>query len=74
MLVKREVRHEPFESGVFLFYLPQPAEFAHAPMRILISPGVEGRFADAELPAEVADLGPTLSLPEGVGNLLFGES
>lgn len=44
VLVKRQVGHQPFESGVFLFHLTQPAEFAYAQMRILLFPGLEGRF------------------------------
>ena len=53
MLVEREIRHQPFEPGVFLFHLPQPAELAHPQTRILPFPGVEGRFAHAELPTQV---------------------
>ena len=74
VLVEREVRHQPFESGIFLFHLAQPAEFAHAQMRILLFPGVERGRTDPELSAEIADRGPTLGLPDGIDDLLFGES
>ena len=43
-------------------------------MSILLFPGVEGGLADPELPAEVANRGPTLGLPDGIYDLLFGES
>ena len=43
-------------------------------MSVLLFPGVEGRVADAELPTEVADRGPTLGLSNGIDDLLFGES
>jgi hypothetical protein len=42
MPVEREIRHEPFQSAVFLFHLPQPAEFAHAEVRIRLLPGADG--------------------------------
>jgi hypothetical protein len=29
MLIKRQVGHQPFESGILLFHLPQPPEFAY---------------------------------------------
>jgi len=35
----------PFESGVFLFHLAQSAELAHAPIRVLLFPGIEGGLA-----------------------------
>ena len=74
MLVEREIRHQAFEPGVLLFHLPQPAEFAHAQMRIRLLPRIEGGVTDAELPAEIADRGTTLGLPDGLDDLLFGES
>ena len=43
-------------------------------MRVLLFPGVEGGFADAELPIEVANRGPNLGLPDSMDDLLFGES
>lgn len=63
MLVEREVCHPP-----------QPAEFAHAQICIFIFPGVESPLADTELPAEVADRGASLRLPDGIDDLRFGES
>ena len=74
VFVEREIAHEPFQPTVLFFHLLQPAEFAHAQMRVLLFPGVEGGLADAELPAEVANRGPTLGLPDGIDDLLFGES
>ena len=74
MLVEREVGHQAFEPGVLLLHLPQPTEFAHAQMRVLLFPGVESGFADAELPTEVANRGSALGLPDGIDDLLFGES
>lgn len=35
---------------------------------------VEGGLTGPELPAEIANRGPTLRLPEGIDNLFFGES
>jgi hypothetical protein len=63
---RREVRHQPIESGIFLLHLAQPAELSRAQMRILLFPGVGGRFAAAELPAEITNRGTTLSLPDGL--------
>ncbi len=74
MFVEREVGHQPFESGVLLFHLPQSAEFAHAQMPILLLPGIEGGLADTQLLAEITNRGATLSLSDGIHDLLFGES
>ncbi len=74
MLVEREVGHQPFQPAVFFFYLPQPAEFTHAQVREFLLPRIEGSVTDAELPAEIADRGTTLGLPDGIDDLLFGES
>ena len=57
LLVQREVGHQPFQSVVFFFYLPQAAEFAHAEVRVLLLPGVEGGVTHSELSAEVAERG-----------------
>ena len=74
VLVEREVGHEPFQPAVFFFHLPEPAQFAHAQVRVLLFPGVEGGVTDAELPAEVADGGASFGLADGIDDLLFGES
>jgi len=55
VFVEREIGHEPFQPAVLLFHLPQPAEFAHAQVRVFLFPGVEGGLADAELPTEVTN-------------------
>ena len=74
VLIEREIRDQPFESGIFFFHLAQPAEFAHAQMRVFLFPGLECGLTDAQLPREIADRSSTLGLPDGIDNLLFGES
>ncbi len=55
MLVEREVGDEPFQPVVFFLQLPEAPQLAHAQMRVLLFPGVEGGVTHPELPAEVAD-------------------
>jgi hypothetical protein len=74
VFVGREIGHKPFQQAVFLFYLPEPAEFAHAEMRILSFSHVKRLLGNAELAAEDAEESPALCLPKGIGDLLFGES
>lgn len=74
MLVEREVGHQPFQPAVFFFYLPQAAEFAHAEVRVLLFPGVEGRITHPELSAEVADGGAAFGLADRIHDLLFRKS
>ncbi len=74
MLVEREVRDEPFEPAIFFFHLPEPPQLAHAEVRVLLLPGVEGRVTHPELPAEVADRGAAFGLADGIDDLLFRES
>ena len=74
MLVEREIRHQSFESGVLLFHLAQPTEFAHAEVRVLLFPGVEGLLGNAQLPTDIANRGATLGLSDGIHDLLFGKS
>lgn len=69
--VEREIGHQPFQPTILLFHRPQLAEFAHAQMRVLLFPGVEGGLADAELPTEVTNRGPTLGLPDSIADLLL---
>ncbi len=72
MLVEGEIGHEPFEPGVLFFHLPQPTQFAHTEVCILLFPGVEGLLGDAELPTDIPDGGATLGLPESIHDLFFG--
>ena len=73
MLVEGKIGHQPFEPGLLLFHLPEPTQSAHTEVRVLLFPGVEGGFTDAQLPTEVADRSATLGLPDGIDDLLFGE-
>jgi hypothetical protein len=73
VLVEGEVRHEPFESGIFFFHLSQPPEFAHAQMRILLFSGVEGEFTDADLSPEIANRG-SLSVCRMAYTICFSEN
>ena len=74
MRAEREVGDEPFEPAVFQFYLTQPPQFAHAEMGVLLFSGVAGGLNHPELPAQIADRGAGLGLPDGVDDLLFGKS
>ena len=74
MLVEGEIGHQPFEPGVLLFHLPQPTPFAHTEVRVFLFPRVEGLLGDAELSTDIPDGGATLSLSDGIDDLLFGES
>jgi hypothetical protein len=73
MLVKREVRHQPFQPAIFFLHLPEAPQLAHAEVRILLLPGVEGGVTHSELSAEVADRGAAFSLANGIDDLLFRE-
>jgi hypothetical protein len=73
MLIQREISHPPLQSAVLLFQLSEPAELAHAQMRIFLLPGVEGLLGDAILPAQIANWGAGLGLAEGIDDLLFRE-
>ena len=55
VLIEREIGDEPFQSTVFFFQLPEPPQFAHPQMGVLLLPGVERGVTHPELPAEVAD-------------------
>ena len=57
-----------------LFQLPQPPEFAHAQMGILLLPRIEGGLGNPVLSAEIADRSAGLSLSEGIDDLLLSES
>jgi hypothetical protein len=74
VFVDREIGHEPFQPAILFFHLPQPSLFTPAEVGVLLFPGLEDSLADAELPAEVAYRSPTLGLPDGIEDLIFGES
>jgi len=46
------VGNQPLEPAVFVLELPEPSELAHAQMRELLLPLVEGRFAGLVTPPE----------------------
>ena len=73
MFVEREVGHEPFQPAVFFFDLPQAAEFAHAEVRVLLLPGIDGGVTHPELSAQIADGGAGVGLSDGVDDLLLRE-
>jgi hypothetical protein len=73
VFIEREIGHQALQPPVFVLELPEPPELAHAQVRVLLLPGIERGFADAELPANVADRRAGLDLAEGIGDLLLGE-
>ncbi len=73
MLVEREVGDEPFQPAVFFFELTESAQLAHAQVGLLLSPGIKGGVADAELAAEIPDRGAGLGLVNRVDDLFFRE-
>src|SRR2546425_1333060 len=73
MLVEREVSDEPFEPAIFFLHLPEAPQLAHAEVRVLLLPGVEGGVTHPELSAEVADRGAAFSLADRVDNLFLGK-
>src|SRR4029450_11951098 len=73
VFVEREVGDYALQPGVFVLELPQAAELAHTPVRVLLLPRVERGLADPQLPAHVADRGAALGLAQRVGDLLLGE-
>jgi len=73
MLVKREVSDQPFQPAIFFFHLPETPQLAHAEVRVLLLPGVEGGVTHPELSGEVADRGAAFSLADGIDDLLFRE-
>src|SRR6059036_2133147 len=72
VLVEREVSDEPFQSTVF-FELPEPAQFTHAQVRVLLLPGLERGIIDSRLSAAVADRGAGFGLSDRVHDLIFRE-
>src|SRR5215467_1570567 len=73
VLVECEIGDQTLQPIVFVLELPQAAELAHAQVRVLLLPGVEGGLTDPQLPADVPDRGAALGLAQGVGHLLLGE-
>jgi hypothetical protein len=73
VLVQREIRHEALQPIVFVLELSEPAQLADAQVGVLLLPGVERGFADAQLPADVADRRAGLDLPKRLRDLLSGE-
>jgi hypothetical protein len=71
MLVQREISHQSLQPPILVLQLSHPPQLAHAQVGELLPPGVERGLADADLPADIADGGARLDLPEGVGDLLF---
>src|SRR5215471_13975817 len=72
LLIQGQVGDELLELPVLLAELPELPDLGdpQAPKPLL--PAVEGRFTDAELPADLLDGSPRLRLPEGHGDLLRG--
>jgi hypothetical protein len=73
VLVEREIGDEPFQSTVFFFQLPEPAQFTPPQVGVLFLPGVEGGVTPPELPAEVADRGAGFCLSDRVHDLFLLE-
>ena len=73
MFVERQVRDQSFEPAILVLERSQPTQLADAEMRVLLLPDVEGRFADANLPADIGRGRTSLDLAQGVRDLLFGE-
>jgi len=69
VLVEREIRQETLELAVLFAQLPQFAQLRRSQAPVLLLPHVEGRFADAELTADVGDCRAALRLPQRVGDL-----
>ena len=55
--IPREVRHQPFQSAVFFFDLPQAAQGTHAEGGGRLFPVIDGGLADAEVPTAITDRG-----------------
>ena len=73
VLVEREISDDVLEAGILVLELAHPSELTHAQVRVFLLPDVARRLANAELPANVRRGRPAVSLPQGVGDLLFRE-
>ena len=72
-LVERKVGDEPFQPPILLLQLPEPAQFTHAQVSVLLLPGVERGVTHPELPAEVADRDAGFCLSDRVHDLFLRE-
>src|SRR6185295_12853088 len=71
VLIERQVGHQLLQTVVLFFQLLEPTEFAHAHPTVLLLPIVEGRFADAHLPAYIRHLLSSFHTLQRVDNLLI---
>jgi hypothetical protein len=71
VFIQGEVRHEPFEPAVFFLHLPEPPQLAHAQVRVLLFPGVEGGVTHPELPTQIADRGASFGLSNCIHGLFL---
>jgi hypothetical protein len=73
VLVEREVGDEPFQPPILLLQLPEPTQFAHPQVSVLLLPGVKRGVTHPELPAEVVDRGAGFCLSDRVHDLFLRE-
>ena len=62
-----------FSRAFYVLERPPLAQLADAQVGAFLLPDVEGRFADAQLPADVRLRRSALHLPQGLGDSFFGE-
>lgn len=68
LLVQRQIRHEPLQPAVLVTQLVQ---LRNTHVGILLLPGIERRFADTKMPADVRHRRASLMLPQCLSDLLF---
>ena len=73
MPIQRQIRHEPLEPGVLITQLAQLPHLEQAQVPVPLLPDVERGFADAHLPANIADRLARISLLQRKEDLLLGE-
>src|SRR6185503_2789208 len=71
VLVERQVGDQALQPCILVLELAHAAHLVDAEVPIALLPHVEGRLADAELAAHVADRRACLRLAERVGDLLL---
>ena len=71
MAIQREIRHQPFQLGIFLSQLPELAQFAQPEPRVLTLPHVERLLADAHRAIDFSNRRSTPGLAQGGQNLLL---